>query len=94
MDYDKLYKLLGKYTDSFIRMKIPKKLTIREDLNKCVYIYYDSEEILEKKLCFQQIVINAIAHKEKRRDKLKQSRYKPKYHHRKLIQCGRFSIKM
>ncbi len=28
MDYDKLYKLLGKYTDSFIRMKIPKKLTI------------------------------------------------------------------
>jgi TfoX/Sxy family transcriptional regulator of competence genes len=73
-------KLLGEYTDLYIKMKIPKKLTIREDLNTCVYIYYDPEEILEKKLCFEQIVINAIAYKEKRRSK--------------SIQYGRFLVKM
>ena len=79
-NYNKLYKLLGKYTDLFIRMKVPKKLTIREDLNTCVYIYYDPEEILEKKLYFEQIVINVIAYKEKRRSK--------------SIQCGRFLVRM
>jgi DNA-binding transcriptional regulator WhiA len=80
MNYNKLYKLLGEYTDLYIRMKIPKKLTIREDLNQYVYIYYDPEEILEKKLCFEQVVRNAIAYKEKRRSK--------------SFQCGRFLVKM
>jgi len=79
MNYDKLYKLLGEYTDLFIRMKFPKKLTIREDLNECIYIYYDPEEILEKKLCFEQVVKNAIEYREKRRNK--------------SIQCGRFLIR-
>jgi TfoX/Sxy family transcriptional regulator of competence genes len=83
MNYNKLYKLLGEYTDLYIRMKIPKKLTIREDLNTCVYIYYDPEEILEKKLCFEQVVKNAIEYREKRREKRRNT----------SIQCGRFLIR-
>ena len=94
MNYNKLYKLLGEYTDLYIRMKVPKKLTIRmkvpkkltirEDLNECIYIYYYPEEILEKKLCFEQVVKNAIAYKEKRREERRS----------KSIQCGRFLVRM
>jgi TfoX/Sxy family transcriptional regulator of competence genes len=88
MNYNNLYKLLGEYADLYIRMKIPKKLTIREDLNTCVYIYYDPEEILEKKLCFEQIVRNAVVYKEKRREKRREER------RNKSIQCGRFLVRM
>ena len=84
MNYNNLYKLLGEYADLYIRMEIPKKLIIREDLNTCVYIYYDSEEILGKKLCFEQIVRNIIVYKEKRREERRN----------KSIQCGRFLVRM
>lgn len=88
MEHDKLYKLLGKYTDSYIKMEIseeiPKKITIREDLNKCIHIYYDAEEILEKKLCFEQIVRNAREYRRKRREKRREKR----------IQYGRFLVIM